>query len=78
MSQETRPRLIGTIADRDGMLGIHNGAVFYPLGGNSGLAYDFELAFGPVQRGDIGKRVFNVRGVLQMENNEQRDERLGS
>jgi hypothetical protein len=78
MNHETRPRLIGTITDREGMLGIHNGAVFYPLNGNSGLAYDFKIAFGRVQRGDIGKRVFNVRGVLQMENNEQRDKRLGS
>lgn len=32
-------------------------------------------AFGPVQELDVGKRVYNVDGVIQVENNEQRDAR---
>lgn len=72
-----RPRLIGEIAEKDGMLCILTGAnCWYPLDGSSGLAFDFVQAFGRAQKGDVGKRVYNSRGVLQMENDDQRKERL--
>lgn len=32
-------------------------------------------AIGQVQKRDIGKRVYNVNGVVQVENDEQRDRR---
>jgi hypothetical protein len=71
-------KLIGTVVDHEGTLSlkIENAAAWFPLGGNSGTAVDFVEAFGPAQRGDIGKRVFRVDGVMQMENDEQRDARL--
>lgn len=33
-------------------------------------------AIGPVQKQDVGKRVYRVDGVIQVENNEQRDKRM--
>lgn len=68
-------RLIGAIVEYDNCLCLRTLCAWFPLGGNSGLASDFEVAFGPVQRGDIGKRVYYVNGVMQMENEEQRDAR---
>ena len=32
---------------------------------------------GAIQKQDVGKRVYRVGGILQIENNEQRDRRLG-
>ncbi len=72
----TRARLIGTIEQREGAFGIATGCAFYPIEGNSGIAEDFRETFNLAGAHDIGKRVFNDRGVIAMENNEQRDARL--
>lgn len=68
-------RLIGAVVEHENCLCIRTLGAWFPLGGNSGLATDFVEAFGPAQRGDIGKRVYYVDGVMQMENEEQRDAR---
>lgn len=71
-----RPLLIGTITEKDGMICLQTGAgVWYPLGGNSGIAERFRESFNAPQRSDIGKRLYNSRGVLQMENDAQMKER---
>lgn len=65
--------LIGEVVEKWGFLSLCTSpGVFYPLDGNSGLAADFVEAFGHAQAGDVGKLVYRVRGVLQMENEEQR------
>ena len=67
-----RPLLLGTIVEKDGMLCLQTGAgVWYPLGGNSGIAEKFRESFNEPQPSDIGKRLYNSRGVLQMENDAQ-------
>ena len=72
----TRPLWLGTIAEKDGMLCLQTGArVWYPLGGSSGIAEKFRETFNAPQRSDIGKRLYNSRGVLQMENDAQKAER---
>lgn len=71
----TRPRLIGTIEKREGAFGIANGTVFYPLEGNSGIAHDWTEQFNCAGEHDLGKRVYYDRGVIVMENTEQRDAR---
>jgi hypothetical protein len=38
--------------------------------------YELCNAIGRVLKTDIGKRVYRVNGILQVENNEQRDRRL--
>ena len=69
-------RLIGAIAEKDGWLCIQKGPnCWYPLDGASGLADDFREAFGDPQDWDIGKLVYRVDGVLQMENDQQRETR---
>jgi len=68
-------RLIGAIVEHENCLCIRTLCAWFPLGGNSGLASDFEDAFGPAQHCDIGKRIYYVNGVMQMENAEQRDAR---
>lgn len=72
----TRPLLLGTIAEKDGCICLQTGAnVWYPLGGSSGIAERFRETFNAPQRSDIGKRLYNVRGILQMENDAQRKAR---
>lgn len=69
----TRPLLVGTIAEKDGMLCLQTGAgCWYPLDGNSGIAERFRESFGGPLRCDLGKRLYNSRDGLQMENNEQK------
>jgi hypothetical protein len=71
-----RPLLLGVIAEKDGMICLQTGAnVWYPLDGNSGIAEKFRESFNAPQRSDLGKRLYNVRGVLRMENNAQKAER---
>lgn len=71
-----RPLLLGTIAEKDGMICLQTGAnVWYPLGGSSGIAEKFRETFNAPQRSDLGKRLYNSRGVLQMENDTQKAER---
>lgn len=71
-----RPLLLGTIAEKDGMLCLQTGAgVWYPLDGNSGIAEKFRESFNAPQRSDLGKRLYNAGGVLQMENDAQLKER---
>ncbi len=72
----TRPLLIGTIAEKDGMICLQTGAgCWYPLEGSSGIAERFRETFTRAQPSDVGKRLYNSRGVLQMENDAQRKER---
>lgn len=72
----TRPLLLGIIAEKDGMICLQTGAgCWYPLGGSSGIAERFRESFNQPARGDIGKRLYNYRGVLQMENDAQKLER---
>jgi hypothetical protein len=73
---EMRPLLLGTIAEKDGMICLQTGSnCWYPLDGSSGIAERFRETFNAPQRSDIGKRLYNSRGVLQMENEEQRKAR---
>lgn len=72
----TRPLLLGIIAEKDGMICLQTGAnVWYPLDGSSGIAEKFRESFNAPQRSDLGKRLYNSRGVLQMENDTQMKER---
>lgn len=72
----TRPLLLGTIAEKDGMICLQTGAnVWYPLGGSSGIAERFRADFNAPQRSDLGKRLYNFRGSLTMENDAQKAER---
>ena len=69
----TRPLFLGLIAEKDGMICLQTGAgCWYPLGGSSGIAERFRESFNAGQRSDLGKRLYNVGGVLQMENDEQK------
>lgn len=69
----TRPLLLGIIAEKDGCICLQTGAnVWYPLGGSSGIAERFRETFNEPQRSDLGKRLYNSRGVLQMENDAQK------
>lgn len=63
----TRPRLIGTIVDKDGCYCIQTGSnCYYPLNGNSGIAEKFRETFTTAQRGDVGRKLYNDRGCLVM------------
>lgn len=73
-----RARLIGTIEKREGAFGIATGSVFYPIEGNSGVAHDFCETFNRALECDIGKRVYNSRGIICMESAQQRDAREAS
>jgi hypothetical protein len=78
-TQTTRPRLIGTIAIKDGWISLQTGAsVWYPLDGNSGIAERFRETFTRAQNSDVGRRLYNNRGTLQMENPEQMAARLAA
>lgn len=71
-----RPLLLGIIAEKDGMLCLQTGAnVWYPLDGNSGIAERFRESFNAPQRSDLGKRLYNLRGSITMENDAQKAER---
>jgi len=73
----TRPLWLGIIAKKDGLICLKTGAnVWYPLNGNSGIAEKFRESFGEAQQSDIGRMLYNSRGVLQMENLEQMQERI--
>lgn len=68
---------LGTIAEKDGCLCLqtaHN--VWFPLAGSSGVAADFREAFNEALLCDVGKQVFRVGDVIQMENAEQMRDRL--
>lgn len=72
----TRPLLLGIIAEKDGCICLQTGAgCWYPLGGSSGIAERFRESFNAAARHDIGKRLYNFAGVLQMENEAQKLER---
>lgn len=75
----TRPLLLGEIVQKDGMFCLRTGAsVWYPLDGNSGIAERFRETFTRAQNSDVGKRLYNNRGTLQIENAEQLAARLAS
>lgn len=72
-----RPLLLGTIIKKDGCICLETDAnVYYPLGGSSGIAKRFRESFNEALPSDIGKRLYNSCGVLQMESNEQMEARL--
>jgi hypothetical protein len=71
------PRLLGEITEKDGMICLQTAPrVWYPLDGASGIAADFRETFNRPQRSDIGKRLYTRKGVLMLENNEQKAARL--
>lgn len=75
----TRPLFLGTIVEKDGMICLQTGSnVWYPLDGASGIAERFRETFNQPQRSDIGKRLYNSRGVLMLENDAQKEARLQS
>jgi len=66
--------LLGEIVEKDGMICLQTAPrVFYPLGGNSGIAEDFRETFNQPARADLGRRLYRQNGVLCMESTEQRD-----
>jgi hypothetical protein len=76
MNRTPRPLLLGIIAEKDGMICLQTGAnVWYPLDGNSGIAERFRESFNAPQRSDLGKRLYNFRGSITMENDAQKAER---
>ena len=52
--------------------------LYYPLAGNSGLAADFQEAFNLPSRTDVGRGLWRVDGVLQIETLQQAQARKGS
>jgi len=69
--------LLGTIVDHDDMICLQTSPrVFYPLGGNSGIAADFQEYFGKPARTDIGRQLHRQNGVLCMESIDQMQARL--
>ena len=42
-----------------------------------GRTWRVEDFLGQVLPQDVGKRVYRIKGILQVENNEQRDQRMG-
>lgn len=71
------PRLLGEIVEKEGMICLQNvrGNAWFPLEGNSGIAADFRESFNTPQPSDIGRRLYYVRGVVQMESLEQAADR---
>jgi len=73
-------KFLGTISEED----FNNREMRIPHNCNCnhcGVGRKFEvigLPIGRIQRQDIGKRVYRVGGIIQVENNEQRDERLAA
>lgn len=70
-----RPRLLLTLGpEHVGKRSI--GAAKCPRCGHLEQPIPIGDAIGRVQPGDVGKRVYDVDGVIQVENNEQRDAHL--
>lgn len=69
--------LLGTIVEHDGLICLQTAPrLFYPLGGNSGIAADFQEQFNLPARCDIGRQLHRQNGVLCMESIEQMNARL--
>lgn len=67
---------IGEIVEHDGCICVQvRPNLYYPLAGSSGLAADFRDAFNAPSRTDLGRGLWNVDGVLQMETAQQAQER---
>ncbi len=67
--------LIGTIVRTDGALCVklENSPAYYPCRGNSHFAMKLGDTLGrEADASDIGRRVYNVRGVLTLETDEDR------
>lgn len=72
----TNRKLLGVMVEKDGMICLERGLnCWFPIGGSSGIAERFRETFNEPQRSDIGKRLYDVGGVLQMENDAQKAER---
>lgn len=73
----TARKLLGVFVEKDGMICLETGLnCWFPIGGNSGLAAEFCETFNAPQRSDLGKRLYRVGGVLQMENDAQKAARM--
>lgn len=70
-------RLLGTIVEHDGYVCLQNvaGTAWFPLDGNSGIASDFRESFNTPNPSDLGRQLYSVGGVMQMESMEQAAER---
>lgn len=64
--------LLGEIVAKDGMICLQTHTnTWFPLNGNSAIAEIFRESFSEPTQSDIGRRLYNVDGVMQMENLEQ-------
>lgn len=71
-----RPLLLGEIVEKEGALCLQTAAnVWYPLDGASGIAEKFRDTFNRAQESHIGKRLYKLRGLLYLENEDQRHAR---
>ena len=69
--------LIGTVeTDGKSLFIITTKEQWFALTGMGANACAFRNAFGSPQKCDVGKRVYSINGIWQMENAEQRDARL--
>jgi hypothetical protein len=77
MERKMSHRLLGEIVEKDGRICLQNvrGNAWFPLEGNSGIAADFQASFNTPHPSDIGRRLYYVGGVMQMESLEQAAER---
>jgi len=68
--------LLGTIVEHDGMICLQTAPrLFYPLGGNSGIAADFQEQFNKPNRSDLGRQLHRQNGSLCLESIEQMEAR---
>lgn len=70
-------KYLGTIVEKERCICLQTADnVWFPLMGSSGVAADFREAFNEPLLCDVGKQVFSVDGIIQMENAEQMRARL--
>lgn len=66
--------LVGTVEVRDGAaVCVTPAGTVYGIGGKPAT---FDVAFGGLRPYDAGKRIYNVGGTMQMENDDQLKARL--
>lgn len=71
-------RLLGTIVKKDGLICLETLTnCWYPLGGNSSIAVEFQETFNTPAQSDIGRQLWRVNGVICMESIEEMRKRKG-
>ncbi len=71
------PKLLGEIVQKDGMICLQTGpSVWFPLRGNSEIAVRFQETFNRPLPSDIGRRLYDNGGVIQMESTGQAAARI--